>query len=208
MIEKIKKLLNNPDKFFDKLVKENDIVEHLKFYLILAAFYTFFFGIYYAGDITETTVSMGFLIISIVLMMVFIYIMNTAWIFINSAIFYLFLLLFQPKGNYQKTFNVFVYSYVPVLVFFPFIFIIGILTMLIPQTTIVMIIDIVLVLIMLGILIYTIYLNLLGQSKAHKIEKWKVFVAGYVIPFVIFFVLALLLTFFIIGLSSLFSTAI
>jgi hypothetical protein len=208
MIEKIKKLLNNPDKFFDKLVKENDIVEHLKFYLILAAFYSFFFGIYYAGDIREATTPILFSLIAVAGIMVFSYITNIVWMFINSAALYLFLLLFQPKGNYQKTFNVFVYSYVPVLVFFPFIFIISILTMLIPQTTMVMIINIILVLIMLGILIYTIYLNLLGQSKAHKIEKWKVFVAGYVIPLIIFFVLALLLAFFIIGLSSLFSTAI
>ncbi len=208
MIEKIKKLLNNPDKFFDKLVKENDIVNPLKFYLILAAFYTFFFSIYYAGDIREATTPIIFSLIAVAGIMVFSYIVNIVWIFINSAALYLFLLLFSPKGNYQKTFNVYVYSYVPVLVFFPFLFIIGILTMLIPQTTIVMIINIILVLIMLGIVVYTIYLNLLGQSKAHKIEKWKVFIAGYVIPFVIFFVLVASIIFLIAGISILFSTAI
>jgi len=159
---KIKYLISNPNLFFERIKNENTIKDAFLLDLIIRTFiaallYFFVFSIVVIiGEDWNNYYS--FIILPAIFLFFFIGILKN---FIFSGLIYLVLKAYKIKGDYQKTYNVYVYSSIPYLVLFiiPYIGVFSI--------------------------IYSYYLMIIGMSRVHNISIGKSALAC-LLPIIIF----------------------
>ena len=135
-LDKVKKILFTPDKFFTSIKKEKGLKEAFIYYAILmliGTILTFTIGFYISMNLfsyymglfsevigvelpailTEQMIiqSIGYAAIGI--MGVYTYLMTLIGSFVSAGILYIWILIFGGKGNYTKTYQMCVYSKTP-----------------------------------------------------------------------------------------------
>jgi hypothetical protein len=173
LVEKIKKIIFNPNEFFESIKLEAGIMEAFKFFVIVALVYLVFtlilsfisisilfsglFGVGSFSGLLPGIAGIGFPIFS--------YIAQLVAIFVEAAIIYFFAMLFGGKGDYSATYKALAYAATPFLLagWIPFLGIIAAL--------------------------YSFYLAIVGISKLHQVSMGRAFVI-LIIPVVIFIALS------------------
>jgi hypothetical protein len=185
LLEKIKKVIFQPNEFFESVKTEVGIMEAFKFFVIVSLVYLVFTIILFLAK--PSMLLGGFLgfgpfsglfgVIGISIP-IFIYISLIVSTFVGAAIIHIVAMLLGGKGDYSATYKALAYAATPSLLagWIPF----------------------------LGILagLYSFYLAIVGISKLHEVSMGKA-VAIILIPVVVFAIIAAIITFVII--SSIFS---
>lgn len=179
ILDKIKKILTGPVKFFTRMKQEKGIEGALIYLLILSLFY-----IILASVIGSAFQQYSYSIMSklfdvnlprphytgymLVLLAILGYLLIIASSFIAAGILHAWILIFGGKGSYTKTYQLYVYSRTPHFIFgwIPFV--------------------------SFAAWIYDLILLIIGTEKIHKINRTRA-ILMYVIP-AIFIVIAYILT--------------
>ncbi|MBI2112117.1 YIP1 family protein [Candidatus Woesearchaeota archaeon] len=177
LINKIKSLLLDPHKFFSNLKKESGIENALKYYALLSlipAFFSFTFGrmwsSYYADALENflgitvplAKLSFGALFMTAILIYLFLLGLSFVW----AGILHLWIMIFDGKETYEKTYQLSVYAQTPKLLL-GWVPVLGAL-----------------------VWIYDLFLLVVGTEKVHGIPQKKALMM-YLFPALFFFFLAL-----------------
>ena len=173
-LNRIVQILKEPKKFFKSLSKEKGAKEAFKYLAVLVAInliLTFIVSFYYIPqeDMSILTSGFGsFLLVVLIFLIVLWYSMVLAFSFLFAGILHLWVKLFGGRSVYSKTYQLFVYSSVPSLLFnwVPYLGIFAVM--------------------------YGLYLLIVGTPILNKSISKKKAVLMYVIPIVILFLLALI----------------
>src|SRR3989344_4844223 len=188
IFDKIKEILFNSNQFFSSLKKEKTVQESFKFYIILAAFSAIMGYIMFlifgdiimdsllkifsqlGADIPETgnLQTFGRTLLG--------YLFSVIGSFVSAAILYLWLLIFKGNEGYQKSYQLYVYSQTPNLLF-SWIPVVSIISW-----------------------IYSFALLVIGTRKIYNFSNTKS-VLIYLIPLIILFIIGLM--FFAVALAFL-----
>ncbi|MEK6907048.1 MAG: YIP1 family protein [Nanoarchaeota archaeon] len=123
IINKIKQILFNPEKFFQNL-KEKTIQDALLYFIVLSAFSTIMgyiitvsFGRAYIGSIMNllnlNVPLPEFNALSLIPQVILAYILGVLVNFVIAAILYVWLLIFGGNKGYNKSYQLYIYSYTP-----------------------------------------------------------------------------------------------
>jgi len=172
LLEKIKKVIFQPNEFFEGVKNEAGIMEAFKFFVVVSLVYLVFTIVLFFA--TPSMLLGGFLgfgplsgLFSAIAVgtPIFIYISLIASIFVGAAITHIVAMLLGGKGDYSATYKALAYASTPSLLagWIPF----------------------------LGILagLYSFYLAIVGISKLHQVTLARAFVI-VIIPVIIFIVLS------------------
>ena len=177
LIQKIKGILTTPSKFFENLKKEKGLKKAFIYFMILSLFsfiltliIQYFSNPLYLNLFGGSLSSYTFWLL-LILIVIF-YGLVLIFSFIMAALLHLWIIIFGGKANYEKTYQLYIYSHTPNLVF-GWIPIINLL-----------------------IWIYSLVLLIIGTQKVHKIPKTRA-ILMYVIPFILIIVLLLILILFL-----------
>jgi hypothetical protein len=188
IIDKIVNVLTRPYEFFKGLKKEKGIKEAFTYYAILFLFFSVLatvFGLFmesfsfnlisrlFSASLLKPEYHIGWVIFWAVIG----YGLGLGLSFVWAGLLHVWILIFGGKGDYKKTYQLFVYSQTPKLVFgwFPFIGYI--------------------------VWVYDLILLIIGTERVHKLSKLRS-ILMYVIPVAVIFILTILL--FILGAVFLF----
>ncbi len=123
IINRIKAILFNPEKFFQNL-KEKTIQDALLYFIVLSAFSTIMgyiitvsFGRAYIGSIMNllnlNVPLPEFNALSLIPQVILAYILGVLVNFVIAAILYVWLLIFGGNKGYNKSYQLYIYSYTP-----------------------------------------------------------------------------------------------
>jgi hypothetical protein len=169
IIEKIKKVIFNPNEFFESVKAEAGIIEAFKFFVIVSLVYLVFTIILFFA--TPSMLLSGLLsfgpfsgLLGGLSIPIFIYIFSIVLIFVVAAIAHIVAMLLGGKGDYSATYKALAYAATPYLLvgWIPF----------------------------LGIFVnlYSLFLAIIGISKLHQVTLARAF-AIVIIPVIILIVL-------------------
>lgn len=206
--KKIHNILLKPEEFFTKIKKEKGIKDAFLYYSIFAVIIGFLTTIYLYRVFSTTEIYssliQGMMFPILIVLFIFILMTSIAGIFIISGIIHLFVLLLNGKNRFSETFKVLIYGDTPRFIFS--IITVPISTLIIPVTKGVLsqklIVMIITGIIGLAILIWSIYLKVIGIAKLQNISKFRAFAAVFLIPLgiLILFYIVLIIVFVNIGL--------
>jgi hypothetical protein len=171
LITKIKQVLLEPAHFFKNLKKEKGIKSAFQYLLIFSLFATFLgfivgqlfqnYSAWLISKIFSLTVPQSNLSMGALIFFTFLgYCMSLVFSFVAAGVLHVWILIFGGKGNYSKTYQLFVYSRTPgfIIGWIPFVGLIA--------------------------WIYDLVLLIIGTQKVHSISKLKS-ILMYVIPAVL-----------------------
>ena len=202
--EFVRQTILEPRKFFSQLKKEKRIDKAL----ILLVLYTLIYNLLdlvisfdYINDSLQLTPA--YAIVSFIIIYVFANVINIGIVFLYMAISHIFLRWLNGRGSFVNTFNASLLSYLPLYIL-NIVFAVpsaiirkslqtGKSISVLLQSTFLSIAFVAFVLSTLALLIYCYYWSLIALSSAHKISKLRVFVATFIMPLAVFFLLALIL---------------
>jgi hypothetical protein len=177
IINKIKDVLTDPLVFFDNIKEEKGVKKAFIYFAILAFFSTLLAYLvslvmpaYSIGVIEKMfgiTIPTEAIQVPTILTTLMYYVLSLGLAFVVAGLLHLWILLFGGKADYTKSYQLYVYAYTPtyVLGWIPFLgFFAG---------------------------IYSLILLILGTEKMHGISRRKT-ILMYVIPAVVFAILAII----------------
>ena len=179
-MERLVDFCKNPESYFSKVKKEG-FKEAFWFYLIITLISSILGT---AAFLKSYHLGMQWYPLGYVLFIVF---MLTSF-FIVTSLTQVALRMLNGHATYQDTVKAYVYGSIPTFLWsIPS----DALMILFAQNKWVLILN---AIISAGIILYAIYLTILGLSLYHKISKWRAF-AGYSIPLLVLIAVAILLIF-------------
>lgn len=117
-------------------------------------------------------------------------VMSVISIFVTTGLAHLFLLIFKAKGTYMNTFNTMIYANTPsYLMSIPILVVLALLFGSTGNVPLFILLLAIMVILALGAFVFSIILTLKGLSIQHGLGMGQVFVAVYVIPWAISFLL-------------------
>ncbi len=178
IIEKIKQILFDSEKFFSNLNKEKSVEEALKFYAILAAFsavMSFIIVLLFGDKFTNLILNMlrinqpvpQLTTLKLFGQVVMGYIFVVIGSFVATAILYVWLLIFKGNKGYAKAYQLYIYSSTP-----------GLLINWIPFASVIT-------------WIYSFVLLVIGTKKIYNFSNTKA-VLIYLIPLIIIFIIGVI----------------
>ena len=187
-LEKIRKIMLEPSKFFKAVRKEKTLDNALKYFVVLSLISTVlgvFAGYLFQEQLYQFTESLfglkvprhAFAIQVLFLSITIGYIWSIVGSFIVAGILHVWLLIFGAKGKYTKTYQLSVYSGTPgyLLGWIPFV--------------------------NFFVWIYSLALLIIGTQKMYGFSKRRS-IAIYLIPLAIFLLIMLMMITFLISIKS------
>ncbi len=201
----IKGVLLKPKEFFKDIKKEKGIKNAFLYFLIFSVITTFlstlyFYRVFLGIKIPQIELTHGLIIWIMFVLYILILLFSLVSIFILSAIIHLFVLLMKGKKGFYQTFKTVIYAGTPnyilsILISPVYIFVFSKFSGMKQMPPEFFVWFIPLFIIGLAVLIYIIYLEVIGIKKLQEISTFRAFTAVFLLPFALLIVLYLIFLF-------------